>query len=97
MNKEYIDMLLIHELPKDLNKIIFDYFTDHCSVCNNKQRFCYDCFYYICNCKSEKKCNHCRIFICNCKNIVYKICSCCENYLCQVCLKMEDDKYNGLE
>ena len=91
MNKENIDMLLIHILPKDLTEIIFDFFTYFCDTCNKKQRFCYDCFYYICNCECEKECNHCKISICNCKDIVYKICECCENYLCEVCLETDNN------
>ena len=95
MNKEGIDFILVEKLPKDLTKLIFDFYTDICHSCKDKQKFCYDCFYFICNCEAEKKCNHCKILICNCKDIVYKICDCCENYLCQTCLLKDSELFNS--
>jgi len=93
MNKEKIDMVLIHILPKDLTEVVFNFYTDFCGKCLMKQRFCYDCFYFICDCKTEKKCSHCKLLICNCVvDKVFKICNCCENYLCDICL--EKDRLN---
>lgn len=91
MSKNQIDMLLVYILPRDLTETIFNFFTDHCSICNKKQQFCYDCFYYICGCEAEKKCDHCKLPICNCKDIVYRICDCCEHYLCEKCLEHDNN------
>lgn len=88
MNKYSIDKLLIKQnLPKDISELIFNFFTDFCNKCYTKQLFCYDCFYFVCGCEAEKKCSHCKILICNCiGEKVFKICECCENYLCSKCL-----------
>lgn len=86
MNRQDIDLELVKILPKDITKIIFNYYTNICLTCNHIQTYCNNCEIYNCICYVDKKCRNCPLRHCECKCIMfYKICECCEHYLCNDC------------
>jgi hypothetical protein len=83
--------LFNNEIYNDISLLIFKYYTDKCNLCNNKQEYCKECELYCCQCELKmKKCSQCKILIC-CQDNIYKICDCCESYLCNNCV--DDDDY----
>ena len=86
MNCQDIDLVLVKTLPKDITKIIFNYYTNICLTCNYIQTCCENCKIYNCMCVVDKKCNICPLMLCKCECVMFiKICVCCESYLCNTC------------
>ena len=85
MKFDNIDNLLI-KLPKNINEIIFSYYTDYCDVCKVEQEYCNGCGLYNCMCVGATFCNNCFKICCmyDC-NEFYTICTCCCKYLCRYC------------
>ena len=86
MNKQEIDLELQKKFPKEITEIIFNYYTNICDTCSHIQTYCEDCKTYNCVCYEDKTCKECPMRYCECKCIMfYKICPCCESYLCNDC------------
>ena len=86
MNREELDKELVKILPKDITKIIFNYYTNICLTCSCIQTYCENCHTYNCLCDTNKKCIECPLMFCKCECIMFqKICECCDNYLCNDC------------
>ena len=43
-------------LPKEINKVIYNFYTKTCIKCGIQQRYCYSCNYYRCYCCDIIKC-----------------------------------------
>lgn len=80
---------LLDKYPKDLNKVIYNYYTTNCGECGNDQIYCFRCELYNCSCvKNIKFCN-----VSECTKIL-----CCFNsnqiyingpYLCDRCWNID--------
>ena len=86
MNIQELDKVFVKKLPKDITKIIFNYYTNICNTCSYLQTYCRKCKLYNCICNVDENCKNCHLRYCECKCIMfYKICECCESYLCNDC------------
>ena len=90
----------IIKYPKQINKLIYDYYKDTCDKCNMQQIQCNQCYFYSCKCSSVRKCNvkECnKILCCIGMTIDYN-----ERFLCNRCYHidiyvniLEDIRTNG--
>ena len=91
MNFSTLDNIL-YKIPKDINNVIFKYYTTNCYSCNNDQIYCYECEIYNCSCiRDIRFCNvqECNKLLC-CYDIGRKIHN--ENdspYLCSRCWNID--------
>ena len=57
LNFTDLDNILV-EYPKEINNLIFEYYSLECRTCNKDQIYCYTCELYNCNCtKTIRFCN----------------------------------------
>ena len=86
LNVTQIDSYLYDILPKSLTKIIFNFYNSDCDNCNTKYELCHRCTMFYCKCAKTEFCSNCSIHICKEHTIfIYKICDCCDNFLCIEC------------
>ena len=97
---------ILNNYPKNINNLIYDFYSNHCKECGTNQRYCIDCQKYQCFCiKSIFKCDvqECRKLLC-CV-LGHRVCECAncvEKYLCPRCWRIdihaeiiEDIRLNG--
>ena len=95
MNFREFDIILCL-CPKDINKLIFEYYDEKCRRCNTNQIYCNTCELY--NCPCYKEIDYCNVMECHkilcCENkndICNSNCNCCEKsrYLCDRCWNID--------
>lgn len=98
----------IIKLPKDINYIIYKYYTNICQECNNETEYCSSCKYYYCYCDNGiTECYLCKKIFCRLiHDIIYNINLNNNLLLCNTCWNIDDwsrfrekndkniDKYN---
>lgn len=74
-------------LPLELNKIIYEYSSFKCNICNIKQIKCYKCSFYYCDCSNNYfSCILCKKILCfdhiySNSFVTYdELCNVCWNY-----------------
>lgn len=79
-------------LPKDINYIIYKYWSNICEDCNNEIDYCEDCelFYCFCN-KNISECYLCKKIFCQLvHDVFYKISFKHNLLLCNTCWNIDD-------
>lgn len=85
-----LDKILINKLPKDMVKVIYNFYNIRCNKCNKKMILCDGCnkYYcgsldYFCNRDIERLCNKCDKYLC-CNYV--SLCKChISNMMCINC------------
>lgn len=78
---------MFNNLPRDINKMIYEYYESKCNECKIEMEKCEICEKYFCQfhiCYSHKECMVCKRHCCPFK-MFYRNCECEDNKVCEVC------------
>ena len=86
---------LLKELPKDINKKIYEYYDNQCKECGLELRECIKCDFYFHSyhcCFRHEVCSICSGASCPYSRMNSKYCLCDESFVCKDCFYSDLDE-----
>lgn len=92
---------ILSNLPKDVNKIIFDYYENKCDKCKVEYKDCMSCEnsfhpFHLCFFHKYSSCVYCKLYSCPYQDMPNRKCWCDESMECPDCYyEGKSDMYLG--